>query len=223
MAWASLVHRAGSARPMTSSTMPSRRAHALMVSSAMPNSSMATTATIEPAGIWSARRASRPSILVRWARVDAMMSAWRASISSRVTVTWLSDAGTAPVRRASAIRARSDRVPLVATVIVGRREAISSATGARVAVMRSRRRRASSADGGSSRTSSVVRRPTPRGRVAARSRPSGPPTITSRLPPPRSRHRAGPGSMTTLARTAWKISRASSSPLSSSTRTPVAA
>ena len=81
--------------------------------------------------------------------------------------------------------------------------------------MRSRRRRASSADGGSSRTSSVVRRPTPRGRVAARSRPSGPPTITSRLPPPRSRHRAGPGSMTTLARTAWKISRASSIPLSS--------
>ena len=184
---------------------------------------MATTATIEPAGIWSARRASRPGILVRWASVDDMMSTWSASSSSRVTVTWFIDAGTTPVRRATAMRARSERVPLVPTAMVGRRAAISSATGARVAVRRWRRRRASSADGGSSRTSSVVRRPTPRGRVAARSRPSGPPTITSRLPPPRSRHRAGPGSMTTLARTAWNTRRASSIPLSSPTRTPVAA
>ena len=49
------------------------------------------------------------------------------------------------------------------------------------------------------------------------------PTMSSTLPPPRSMHRAGGGSITTLALIAPKISRASSCPLMTSTLMPVAA
>ena len=47
--------------------------------------------------------------------------------------------------------------------------------------------------------------------------------MISTLPPPMSMHSAGAGSSTTLARTAAKISRASSRPLITSTSTPVSA
>ena len=47
--------------------------------------------------------------------------------------------------------------------------------------------------------------------------------MNSTLPPPMSTQSAGAGSSTRLARTAAKISRASSSPLITSTSTPVSA
>jgi len=68
---------------------------------------------------------------------------------------------------------------------------------------------------GSECTSSVVRRATPKGRLVAHCMPRVSPTITSRLPPPRSRHTrlAASGSSTTEGPIAPKMSRASSCPL----------
>ena len=90
-------------------------------------------------------------------------------------------------------------------------------------VMRSTRAVRSSLEGGSDCTSSAVSRPTPRGTLVAQRRPAESPITSSTLPPPMSTHSAGAGSSTRLARTAAKIKRASSSPLITSTSTPVSA
>ena len=61
--------------------------------------------------------------------------------------------------------------------------------------MCSRSRRRSAFDGGSSSTNSAVSRPTPRSRSPAQRKPGPSPTMISTLPPPRSKHSAGAGSM----------------------------
>ena len=188
----------------------------------MPNSSMAVISRTEPAGTMSARFASRPGMRVRAAAGRARMRSWTMARSLRRTDSWLIDSGSGPLR-AAAMLARSHSVPLVPTSICGRRSAISAATGASSEVTRRRSRRTSSASGGSCRTSSALNRATPNGRLADHSSLLWSPTVISRLPPPRSRQSAGGWSIRMLACTAAKISRASSWPLMTSTRTPVRA
>ena len=60
MARGSPDQSAASWRGMASSTMPSRSAHSLTVIRSKPNSSMAVRRRVEPAGMMSARLASRP-------------------------------------------------------------------------------------------------------------------------------------------------------------------
>ena len=67
---------------------------------------------------------------------------------------------------------------------------------------------------------SAVSRATPSLTLSDQCMPPASPMLSSRLPPPRSRQRAGAGSSTIDERTAWKISRASSRPPITRTCTP---
>ena len=143
--------------------------------------------------------------------------------SSRVNVSWLSDAGTCAPRRAATMAARSSRVPLLPTTSFGSNAAHVTRDAVRSDVVRCVAQRASvrlrdrvGVDelGGEAGDAEVLaRRPL---QLRRRS-----PTMISTLPPPRSKHSAGAGSSSTLARMAPKISRASVRPLITSTSTPV--
>jgi len=205
---------------MASRRMPSRSAHSLTVSSSNSNRSIAVARNIEPATMRSTRRDSSPSSLRRSDAFEPMITSCNARNSSRPIVSWFSERGTFSSRREAVMWARSSSVPLLPTTIFGDSVATSSATGASARSSRSRSARRSRFDSGSLCTSSAVRRATPRFSLVAQARPDASPTMTSRLPPPRSKHSAGDGSSMTLARTAPKISRASVSPLITSTFTP---
>ena len=213
---------AGSWRPTASSTMPSRSAHSLIVMRSKLNSSIAVARNIDPAMMRSTRRVSRPSKRSRSAALVSSSTLCSARNSSRPIVSWLSDAGASSSRRAATIAARFSSVPLLPDRELGL-ELLDVARDRREHVGDARRGSARRSDFeiGSECTSSLLRRATPSGTLVAHMSPLESPTITSRLPPPRSKHTAGAGSSTTAARTAPKISRASSSPLMTSTTTPV--
>ena len=127
-----------------------------------------------------------------------------------------------PSRRAAAPLARAQKVPDVPIRSLGPQARMSSSTSSSDSEILSFNRARSFLVGGSPRRYSLVSRPTPRCRLKARVRPKRSPTESSRLPPPKSAQSAGPGSISTLARTASKISCASRMPLITSMATPVA-
>ena len=130
-------------------------------------------------------------------------------------------AGHGRVARGAAIMwARSSIVPLLPIAILGSKAATSTARGPSTSTICFRSRRRSALSIGSDRRNSVVRRATPRRSLAAQRRWEESPTMISRLPPPRSKHTAGAGSMTTAARMAVKIRRASSMPSIASASIP---
>ena len=112
-------------------------------------------------------------------------------------VSWFSVAGVSSSRRAATISARLSRVPLLPTASLGSNVSTSATTGASTSAMRSRSARRSDFEIGSECTSSAVSRATPSGTLVAHIRLLASPTMTSRLPPPRSKHTAGAGSSTT--------------------------
>ena len=112
-------------------------------------------------------------------------------------VSWFRVAGESSRRRAATISARLSNVPLLPTASLGSKVFTSAATGPSASARWARSARRSAFEIGSDRTKSAVRRATPRGRLAAHMRLLVSPTITSRLPPPRSKHSAGAGSSTT--------------------------
>ena len=112
-------------------------------------------------------------------------------------------------------------MPLLPTASLGSNVPTSATTGASTSAMWSRSARRSDLEIGSECTNSAVSRATPSGTLAAHIRLLASPTMTSRLPPPRSKQSAGAGSSTTDARTAPKMRRASSRPPITSTCTPV--
>ncbi len=217
----SLPSSAGSCAPIAVSTIPSRSAHSLTVSSFSPVAAIRCPSTEMPAGTSSARRTSQPGSLARSSTVSSKIFADTAARSLALTVSWFTASGSEPSRIAAAMRASDTKVPEEPISIFGWRSAISASTGASSEEMRWCRRSRSFGLGGSEDTSSAVSRPTPSRTLAANDSPVRSPTISSRLPPPRSAASAGPGSMSTLERMAVKISRASRTPSTTSISTPV--
>ncbi len=125
-----------------------------------------------------------------------------------------------PPRRAAARRIRVHRVPLLAIAIFGLSREMSGSTRFTLLATALVSLRTSPPVGGSPRTRSAVSRATPSFRLVAQASPRGSPTMSSRLPPPRSMARAGLGSITTLVRIAPYMRRASSLPLITRTLTP---
>lgn len=144
-----------------------------------------------------------------------------ASRSARPTVSWFTTSWTTPSRPAEAIRASDTNVPDEPMSCRGRSARISSSTGSIVPAIRARSRFRSLSLGGSFATSSAVSRPTPRWTLVAKLTSARSPTMSSRLPPPRSAASAGPGSIVTLSRTALKMSSASRVPSTTWIFTPV--
>ena len=189
----SSVRSTGSWRPIASSTMPSRSAHSLIVSSWTSKSSIAVARNSAPATMSSTRFVSRPLIFWRCADVDSRSSWWSGSNSSREKLSWLSERGTDSSRRAATISARSSSVPLLPIAIFGSNRMTSTASGPSTSTRCSRSRRRSRFEIGSEVTNCALRRATPSRSLAAHCSPVESPTMISTLPPPRSKHSAGPG------------------------------
>ena len=220
----SSVRSTGSWRPIASSTMPSRSAHSLIVSSSTSKSSIAVSRNSAPATMSSTRFVSRPLIFCRCADVDASSSWCSGSNSSREKRQLVQRAGdrlVAPggdhLRQVLERAAAADRHLRLEALHVDRERAehVDQVLAQPAPVALRDRVRA--------RRTARSRRATPSRSLAAHCRPVESPTMISTLPPPRSKHSAGPGSISTAVRIAVKISRASSSPSITSAATPASA
>ena len=180
---------------------------------------MACAATIAPASVWCARPWLTPSSSARSAAAIREMNAltWvrPVRVSARRTYGPL-ELGAAPASRAS-VR----KVLLVATTLSGRPAANSRCAGLRNASATNDCNAATSAfAGGSASNHSRVRRAAPRGSEMATAGSSSAPAASSSDPPPMSRLMRLPALHPSQRRTARKVRRASSSPVTTLRSTP---
>ena len=126
----SLPSSAGSCAPIAVSTIPSRSAHSLTVSSFSPVAAIRWPSTEMPAGTSSARRTSQPGSLARSSTVSSKIFADTAARSLALTVSWFTASGSEPSRIAAAMRASDTKVPEEPISSFGWRSAISASTGA---------------------------------------------------------------------------------------------
>ena len=166
---------AGSWRPMASSTMPSRSAHSLTVSSSNSNSSIAVARNIEPATMRSTRRASRPSKRSRSAagrpRIS-LCSGEELVARERQLVQRRGDVGRRGAPRPCARGPRACRCCRPTSLRLERRD-LGGDRARATSTRWSRSACRSPFEIGSLCTSSAVRRPTPRCSLVAQCRPAG--------------------------------------------------
>ncbi len=200
---------------------PSRSAHGDTSSSSTPNARMASESTTAPATIWNVRSAVMPGSagrasagILREARGPVVELPPGEHVAFRGSDALLDGAGE-PRERADRLRGADD--------VVGRRQVAERADRVREHAAGVSRAGVppGRSEGGSSGRNATVERPAPRGSERATSGTSSMPCAISSEPPPMSKSRIRSADQPYQRRTARKVRRASSSPESTCSSTPV--
>src|SRR5882757_6941465 len=201
---------------------PSRNAQGQMSTVSIASARMLASATNAPATICGARSALTPSSSARSVAVILEMKAMSCRKPAAVSV--LFTRGPAPEGAAPVSRANDRNVFEVATVRSGAPASSTLAPASAISVASQSRNIATRRrPGGSSGSHSRVSRPAPSGSDSATSGSSSTPLDSSSEPPPMSMLMIRPGLQPYQRRTARKVSRDSSTPLSTLSATPVSA